>query len=167
VRLWDYAVALYARPAVEAACLRLQDEEGQCAPLLLWRLWSVHEGRGVDGPLEARAAATARAWEGQIVAPLREIRLRLEAPLPPIAEAGRAALRQTVAAAELAAEQILLDALEALTPGPGGSAADVATALRAIAAAWGKPLGERGLRRLVQAVRPERSLADAGRSATS
>ena len=164
---WDYAAALYARPAVEAACLRLQDDDGQCAPLLLWRLWSVHEGRAVDGETLERAVEIARAWDGAVVAPLREVRRRLKAPSPPIADAARAALREQVAVAELAAERILLDTLGALTPETRGAPADVLTALRATGAKWAPPPSEVGLRRLVLAARPDGPLAQARRSATS
>jgi uncharacterized protein (TIGR02444 family) len=32
--LWPYALEVYARPGVEPLLLRLQDEHGQCVPLL-------------------------------------------------------------------------------------------------------------------------------------
>ncbi|MDQ2764065.1 MAG: DUF2390 domain-containing protein, partial [Pseudomonadota bacterium] len=47
--LWAWAVASYARPGVESACRGLQEKDGQCVPLLLWRLWT----------LEARRLVTA------------------------------------------------------------------------------------------------------------
>ena len=165
--LWDYAVALYARPEVEAACLRLQDGDGQCVSLLLWRLWSVHEGRAVDARTLERAVEIARAWDGAVVAPLREVRRRIAAPSPPIADAARSVLREEVATAELAAERVLLDTLDALTAAPSGASADVLSALRATGAKWGAPPSEAGLRRLVLAARPDGPLAQARRSVTS
>ncbi len=149
-----------------AACLGLQDGEGECAPLLLWRLWSVHEGRPVDAPTLERAVEIARAWDGAVTALLRDVRRGLETPSPPIADPARAALRKQVATAELAAERILLNALGALTPAPGGATTDALTALRATGAMWGTPPSEAALRRLVLAARPDGPLADAGRSAT-
>ncbi len=163
---WDYAAALWAWPAVEAACLDLQDGEGQCAPLMLWRLWSVHESRPVDAPTLQRAVEIARRWDGAVTAPLRGARRGLETPWPLIADPALAALREQVTAAELAAERILLDTLGALTPPPGGAATDALTALRATGATWGRPPSETGLRRLVLAARPDGPLADARRSAT-
>ena len=165
--LWDYAVALYARPEVEAACLRLQDGDGQCVSLLLWRLWSVHEGRAVDARTLERAVEIARAWEGAVVTPLREVRRGLKARWPPVAAAARVALREQVAAVELGAERILLETLGALTLPPGGASADVLSALRATGAKWGAPPSEAGLRRLVLAARPDGPLAQARRSVTS
>jgi uncharacterized protein (TIGR02444 family) len=164
---WDFATALYARPGVETACLSLQDVDGQSVPLLLWRLWSLHEAREVDTEVLDRAVGCARTWESSAVAPLREVRRRLKAPLPPVADAARAALRDRVAAAELAAERALLDALGALTPAAGGDKVDVLSALREVGARWGGAPCEAGLRRLVGAVQAEEVLAELPRSATN
>ncbi|MEO8925634.1 MAG: TIGR02444 family protein [Caulobacteraceae bacterium] len=116
--LWDYSVALYARPGAEAMFLRLQDEEGRCVPLLLWRLWCEAEGRAVDAETAARAVALARTWTASMVTPLREVRRRLKSPFPPVTQAARETLRGQVAATELAAERVLLERLEALTSPP-------------------------------------------------
>jgi uncharacterized protein (TIGR02444 family) len=166
VTAWDFAARIYARPGVETICLRLQDDEGQCVPLLLWRLWSVHDGRAVDAGLVERAVAVARTWERSVVAPLREIRRRLKAPLPPAADAVRAVLRDQVAAAELAAERIVLDALDALTPEPGGVHVDALEALLALGAMWGGRPAADDLERLVLAVSAHGPLAEPRRSAT-
>src|SRR6185295_9424136 len=96
VRLWDFALAAYARPGAEAACLALQDEHGQCVPLLLWRLWTVAEGRDVDAALEVSAAAAAPAWDAAAVAPLRKLRRGLKAPFPPFGAKAKAKLREEI-----------------------------------------------------------------------
>lgn len=134
--LWAFAVATYARPGVEAACLSLQDKDGQCAPLLLWRLWALAEGRAVDDDLLAAAVEAARAWDEAAVAPLRTLRRRLKTAFPPIGDAGRGALREDLKAAELKAERLLLDTLEAMTPPPAGVGGDAAAALLATAERW-------------------------------
>jgi len=167
VTAWDFAVALYARPGVEAVCLRLQDVDGQCVPLLLWRLWSVREDRNVEAEVVRRAVEFARTWERSAIAPLRQVRRRLKAPFPPVAAVARAALRGEVAAAELAAERALLDALDALTPEPGGALLDALAALRALGALWGRAPSEEGLGRLVMAAGVEGPLAEPRRSATN
>ncbi|MGI9169623.1 MAG: TIGR02444 family protein [Caulobacteraceae bacterium] len=148
--LWDHAAALYARPGVEAACLRLQDGEGQCVPLLLWRLWTIDEGRAIDAGTLERATALARAWTAAAVAPLRRTRRRLKTPFAPVEDAARLALRAQVAASELAAERMLLDALEALTPRKNavGAGVDRLTALRALGPRGRKPASEAALRTL-------------------
>lgn len=135
VGLWDWAVAVYARPGVEAACLELQDDHGQNVPLLLWGVWA----GATDPDLAAEAAHAARHWEQAVVGPLRIARRALKSPAPAIAEAGRERLRQEVKAAELAAERLLLEGLEMLTPAPtpGGDAVRPLAALWAASAAWG------------------------------
>ena len=133
--LWDFAVALYARPGVEAACLTLQDDHGQCVDLLLWRLWAL--GRRIGAGDLARAATLARDWEGAVTAPLRAARRALAAPAAGIADSARLVLRGQVKAAELAAERLLLEALEAATPRDPAPPVDVTAALAALAAAWG------------------------------
>lgn len=124
--LWDWAVAAYARPGVEALCLRLQDEEGQSIPFLLWAAWLEAAGRAAPPPVLAQAVDTARRWEGEVVGPLRGVRRRLK-------RLEAEALRQQVKAAELDAERALMTRLEALATAEG------AGALAAAAAAWDPP----------------------------
>jgi len=137
VTLWDFAVSLYARPGVEAACLALQDDHGQCAPLLLWRLWALD--RTLDAATLRSAVVLARDWDKRVVAPLRSVRRGLAAPIPPIADAPRLSLRESVKASELAAERALLESLETLTSTDqtGGKAA--IDALVELAEAWSPP----------------------------
>lgn len=144
---WDHALSRYDRPDVQAICLELQDAHGQCVPLLLWRLWTLDESRAVDDGLVVEAAAFARNWSWRIVAPLRSVRRSLKAPSPPAPTAALVALGCDIQAAELAAERLLLDALESLTPPPGARPAP-ADALDALVAAWGTPAPEALLRRL-------------------
>ena len=152
MRLWDFALAVYARSGVEAACLTLQDEHGQCVPLLLWRLWAVAEGRGIDPVLLAGAAETAKAWEDAATVPLRDIRRRLKRRFPPVSDSARAALREDLKAAELSAERLLLETLEALTPpSAGATQVDASEALAEASAAWGAPLSRAILADLIAA----------------
>jgi uncharacterized protein (TIGR02444 family) len=149
--LWDYALAAWRRPAFEAACLDLQTLHGQCAPLFLWRLWTLAEGRPVDESTLKAAVAAARTWESAVIGPLRSARRALKAASPAIPDATRTALREQVRAAELAAERVLLDALDALTPAPAGHQAEALLALTKLAAAWGAPAPADALNRLLAA----------------
>jgi len=128
---WDWAVAVYERPGVAEACLRLQDAHGQCVPLLLWAAWS-----GETQTLVAtEAASRARKWL-EVIEPLRAVRRRLKTPVSPEDDNSRLGLRERVKATELAAEQALMIELEALTPNrPAGRA--VLPALLTVSAAWG------------------------------
>ena len=115
---WDWAVAAYAKPGVAEACLDLQDSHGQNVPLLLWALW-----RGGD---VAAAVDLARAWEDEVVGPLRGVRRRLKG------RAGAETLRERVKAVELEAERTLMLALEAVA----GPVLDAGALVKA-AEAWG------------------------------
>ncbi len=137
MRLWDFALAVYGRPGVEAACLALQDAHGQCVPLLLWRAWALD--RPLDPSALTSAVRLARDWQVRVVAPLRAVRRDLAAQAPPIVDADRRSLRDAVKASELAAERALLVGLEALTPPgetPRGAAVD---ALAELAQTWSAP----------------------------
>lgn len=128
---WDWAIAVYERPGVAEACLRLQDAHGQCVPLLLWAAWSGE----TDQALAAEAASQARSWLA-IIEPLRAVRRRLKSPVSRDDDGARLPLRERVKATELAAEQALMAGLEALSPGrtPGRP---VLPGLLTVSAAWG------------------------------
>ncbi len=137
VSLWDFALALYARPGVQAAGLTLQDEHAQSVPLLIWRLWA-HDRRVGAATLRA-AADLARDWEARVVAPLRSARRGLVAPASPIADGPRLHLRETVKSSELGAERLLLDGLEALTPPDAAVGTAAIDALAEVVEAWAAP----------------------------
>src|SRR5690606_38416586 len=125
----------------------LQDRHAQNVPLLLWALWA----RAGDAALIGRATALARSWEDGVVAPLRATRRNLKAPAPPVDDIAREALREAVKAAELQAERVLLETLEAL-PGDSAASASALEALRAVSAAWGPPAPDDAMAALARAV---------------
>ena len=133
--LWDFAVAIYRRPGVEGACLALQDDHGQCVPLLLWRLWALD--RPIDPIGLRRAVELARTWETSVVAPLRSVRRGLRESFPAVADDSRLALRERLGADELQAERVLLESLEQLAIDGEAARADAAGALAELVDAWG------------------------------
>lgn len=137
MRLWDWTLTAYGRPGAPEACLELQDRFGRNTSFLLWAAWAGAEGRGPDEALLNDAAAIARAWEAQVLGPLREVRRTLKPARPPVDDVSREGLREEVKAAELRAERLLMETLEGLTPpaGRGGLAEGLARA----AATWGGP----------------------------
>ena len=147
--LWDFAVRLHARPGVEEACLTLQDDHGQCVPLLMWRLWALD--RPIDTAVLRSAINVARAWDGAAVAPLRTLRRSLRQPVPAVADTDRLNVGDQVKAAELAAERALLNGLEALTPKALAAAVDAGEALADMTAAWGATAPRAMLARLADA----------------
>lgn len=120
---WDFSLAVYGRPGVSEACLRLQDRHGLDVNLLLVCCWAGAQGRGLDSAGIARLAAAVADWHHAVVQPLRGVRrwLKTQAVAP---EDLAGALRATIKAKELEAErieqQLLYDAL-------GEPAADTAS----------------------------------------
>ncbi|CAN7497449.1 TIGR02444 family protein [Phenylobacterium sp. LjRoot219] len=144
--LWDGVVAAYERPGIPEACLTLQDEFGQNTSLLLWAALT----QPADPAVVARAAEAARSWDATALSPLRAVRRALKAACPPVADAAREGLREDVKAAELRAERLLVETLEALWAGPadGGALQAVTAASRAS----GRPAPDAALAALVAGV---------------
>jgi uncharacterized protein (TIGR02444 family) len=139
VNLWDWAVRAYARPGVEALSLKLQDGHGQCVSYLLWAAWAADSGRKVDDAGLTQAAALALEWEAAVLRPLRSARRALRRPLSAIDAARQDSLRTRLQADELAAERLLLEALDAMTPVVAGEPVGLDQALAAAAKTWGDP----------------------------
>lgn len=133
MRLWDWTLAAYERPDCPAATLHLQDDHGQNTAYLLWAVWA----GATDEALLARAAGLARQWDEAVLWPLRNTRRVLKGTRPGVDDAAREDLREDVKAAELKAEKVLMESLEALAPHP--HEADALDALSAAAAVWGGP----------------------------
>lgn len=110
--LWEFALALYARPGVEAACLRLQDNAAMDVCELLWCCWLERNGLALAGDAEQQLSRV-RAWQSDITYPLRRQRRALKAIVSTTPELAR--LRQTIKDAELLAEQQALRQLQQLT----------------------------------------------------
>lgn len=119
--LWDFATSFYARPGIEAALLHLQDEEGLDVPLLIALRYAGRQGSVLDGPSLAALVETASTWERRAIAPLRRIRRDLKKSVQGIGDAPREPLRTRIKAAELEAERILIEQLEARLPPPGSA----------------------------------------------
>ncbi|CAO3375665.1 TIGR02444 family protein [Azospirillum argentinense] len=144
--LWDFALAVYGRPGVPAACLDLQDRLGQDVNVLLFAAWA-GMACNADLPAEelARIDAAVAPWRDEVVRPLRSVRRR--------AKGEDDALYKRLKAAELEAERAQQDrlfALSGLAPAPGGGVARAAAnlyrlvpegdpALMALLAALGTP----------------------------
>ena len=112
--LWNFALNLYARPGVEAACLHWQDQGGDVC-LLLCAAWL--GTRGV-APSEQRVQTLrelAETWQKEVVKPLRSMRQQwrnLAAQDPQLAN-----LREQVKGLELQAERVLLERLQRVSEG--------------------------------------------------
>ncbi|MDR6234698.1 TIGR02444 family protein [Pseudomonas oryzihabitans] len=100
--LWEFALAVYARPGVEGACLRVQ-EAGADVCLVLTALWLDRRGCALEARGLGRLQAAATHWQETVVRPLRQLRQAWKVP------AGKdedlAALREQLKGLELSAER--------------------------------------------------------------
>jgi uncharacterized protein (TIGR02444 family) len=111
---WDYSVALYGRPGVEAACLELQQRHRIDVNLVLLCLWLGERGTALDGEALARLCHAADRWQLEVVRPLRTLRRRLKGRLAdaePNSVAGdwpglAASVRERAIALEIDAEHL-------------------------------------------------------------
>ncbi len=104
--LWDFALALYAKPGVEQACLTLQDEADVDVCELLFHCWLYQHGLAAE-PSSLNAMREERyRWQQQVTATLRELRRTLK---PQAAQnEDIKTLRATLQKAELQAERVNL-----------------------------------------------------------
>lgn len=149
---WDWAVKAYARDGVADACLALQDDHGQCVPLLLWAAWRARVGQGIGESEASKAAGIARLWSEDVVAPLRQVRRRLKTPLESGDEAIRLPLREKIKALELDAERALMARLEALVPEKSYAKQAIGESLLRVARAWSSEVPKDGLAGLAEAL---------------
>lgn len=122
--LWNHALALYARPGVEAACLALQELGGDVC-LLLCGTWLQACGIAPDEQRIATLLALSRPWQRDVVMPLRALRRQWREHA--LADPQLSVMREQVKALELQAERTLLERLEALArewPAQAGAAPD-------------------------------------------
>ena len=98
-----WSMALYARPQVEACCLRLQDEYGLDVNVVLFCHWYGACGGVMDDALWRRIEEISEQCRNRLVRPLREARRWLKGPVfEP--EEDRLRLRERIKEDELAAE---------------------------------------------------------------
>lgn len=135
--LWAFAVAHYAKPAVQAQMLVWQEQNGANVNLALVCVWAGHCGRRLTMAEIRQAAGAVAGWNSAVTRPLRGLRRRLKSEwhaLAPDPEPARKAILTAELEAEKA-EQALL--VEALSPwpapvdglGPGLAAANLAAYL--------------------------------------
>lgn len=143
---WTWGLRAYAGEGVAEACLALQDDDGQCVPLLLWAAWAGDAAL----PLASPAADLARAWQA-VILPLRTLRRRLKSEISASDAPERLILRAQVKAAELQAEKCLMAALASLGE-KSTLNQPLERVLSTVAAAWGANPSDMALARLAQAL---------------
>jgi len=143
--LWNWTLQAYGRPGVPDACLDLQDAHGQNTPFLLWAVWA----EGPDAAVLAEAVRLAKAWDAAVLTPIRTVRRTLKPAFAGVEDKAREGLREDIKAAELRAERVLMESLEALSGHHKGGTPALA-ALKAAVAAWGGGASDDALARLAE-----------------
>jgi uncharacterized protein (TIGR02444 family) len=106
-KFWAFSLAVYARPEVESACLRLQFDHGLDVNAVLFCAWTGGLGISLDKSTLEEQIAAALEWQELAVQPIRVIRRRLKnLNVAGLSTSGRDDLRQSIKAAELEAEKL-------------------------------------------------------------
>ena len=112
-KLWSFAVTIYQRDAVAPACLDLQEHCQIDVPLMLCAVFACLQGKAVSDEGLTQLHNLASPWQSDIVQSLRRIRTQLKTGPSPAPNAVTEDLRGKVKAAELAAEKIQLEMMQA------------------------------------------------------
>lgn len=107
--LWSFALALYARPEVERACLHAQDL-GANVCLLLCAAWLDTRGEPWSTKRQQQLEQLVHAHESLLIAPLRALRVAWRTAAASDTEV--AELRNGLKLLELRAERMLLQRLQ-------------------------------------------------------
>ena len=115
---WRFSLALYARPGVADALIRVQDRAARDVNLILFGLWlGASQGRLLAAAELALAEAAIAPLASAAVAPLRRLRRQLKAAADPDLQA----LRRRVAGLEIGAERRVQYRLAAQFSGASGA----------------------------------------------
>ncbi len=115
--LWDFATAFYAKPAVQSACLTLQDTAGVNVPLLLCCCWVGKYYGELPHQLSVDMSQFTADYSLLTIEPLRKVRTTMKYSHNaqwPIKQKGWSELREQIKAIELTSEKLLLQGLEQL-----------------------------------------------------
>ncbi|TFH76770.1 TIGR02444 family protein [Pseudomonas kribbensis] len=112
--LWSFALAVYARPGVEDACLRLQSA-GASVCLMLCGLWLEQRDATCDEVRTRQLQELTIPWDKEVVQPLRAMRMQWKnlADTDPVLKG----MREQIKGLELEAERALLSRLEGVAQG--------------------------------------------------
>ena len=113
--LWNFAVAIYQKNGVSAACLFLQESCDVDVPLLLCAGFLAINGKCFDSEILSSLQKETSPWQRDVVQSLRVVRQKLKSGSYPVQIDKGEALRLSVKAAELSAEKIQLNMMEDIT----------------------------------------------------
>lgn len=111
---WEFSLAFYAIPAVQQACLRLQDSLGADVNILLFVLYQANQGKQITAETLSSIDKAVRRWREDAIQPLRVIRRQLKQTDFELPDGKQAIFRKNLMALELDAEKLEQQQLEAL-----------------------------------------------------
>jgi uncharacterized protein (TIGR02444 family) len=113
---WVFSLAVYRKPGVAEACLRLQDGAGADVNLLLYFCWlaTVRDAALADAEVRKAVDAT-EAWRAHVVRPLREVRRWMKGGAAGFPPESAESLRTAVKRVELESERLQQDLLFRMT----------------------------------------------------
>jgi len=113
---WTFSLGFYRQGGVPEACLELQDRCGVDVNIILFLLWTATLRRHLVASETRTLADKVRAWQNDVVVPIRNLRRFLKTP-PPLLDEGTAELFRTkIKAVELESERLQQEAMFALAP---------------------------------------------------
>ena len=113
--LWNFAVSIYQKNGISAACLFLQESCDVDVPLLLCAGFLAVNGKCFDPEILSALQKQTSPWQRDVVQSLRVVRQKLKSESYPVQIDKAEALRLSVKAAELSAEKMQLNMMEEAT----------------------------------------------------
>jgi uncharacterized protein (TIGR02444 family) len=102
---WEFSLAFYAREAVGAACLSLQDRRGADVNILLLCCWLATLNLTINEAGIRTAVETVADWRRDVLEPLRAVRRRVANAPMEIGKMERRAIKDGLLAVELDCER--------------------------------------------------------------
>ena len=112
--LWDFAVDFYQHAPIKTACLTLQDEATADVCVLLAVVWLGKQGKQLTGAETALLVSTIEVWQQKMTLPLRQLRKQIKSFIEADYSLDAEPIYQQIKAAELQAERVTLEKLQAL-----------------------------------------------------
>lgn len=113
---WTFSLGFYRQPGVAEACLELQDRCGVDVNVVLFLLWTATLKRHLQTAEVRTLADKVRAWQTEVVVPIRNLRRLLKGAPPLLGKRAAELFRTKIKAVELESERLQQEAMFALAP---------------------------------------------------
>jgi len=117
---WEFSLQTYRRAGAEQACLDLQDGSGADVNLLLLCCFVARHGVRLTPSALETLVRQAAVWQREVIGPVRAVRRRLKKPVGSVLAEAAVPLRKALQEAELEAERLEQEMLQAVLNTVGG-----------------------------------------------